>query len=342
MHQVSVTTAWSAALLLMLAACTSTPGSEEESLRDGWPFGWTEPAIQELAKGLGISFEAAKVGLLKQEVMAGIEETLVRERGDVFEKTTLDTDPYRPPTVFIRGPADDFVRRLLAEAPIEILLVDNLPFPPETVLGGWEVLDAWANQAAEMLWDDGYQAWGSGYEGVISIQVETVPWLPVGEDTVLAAVLDVLPAELHDLVKVEVLVFDAPDGADWGPMAVTVRPSDGGQVISGRLRINEHCVVVEDSQVGDTLIVWSYDFASWNEQSKSILFENEHLPQKLSVTLKDGDWVEIPGTLFSNLALGEPYYPGQEPRGMPWLWVAAPDPSCPTQALVAGSDLIRR
>ncbi len=80
----------------------------------------------------------------------------------------------------------------------------------------------------------------------------------------------------------------------WGPLAV-LPSQDGMDTLraEGVLRITDSCVYLESSNVGQILLFWHADQATWNEDSRALSFRN--LDGRV-VILSNGDHVVVGGS----------------------------------------------
>jgi len=108
----------------------------------------------------------------------------------------------------------------------------------------------------------------------------------------------------------------------WGPLAVV--PPQGGADTAGNegtLRITDDCVFL-DTTGGPELLVWPADRTTWNDQARTITFENF---DGSAVSVGDGTRVVVGGGGDSNEESGT--------TTAAWLartrWVQRPDLSCP-------------
>lgn len=125
-------------------------------------------------------------------------------------------------------------------------------------------------------------------------------------------------------------ILDSQEVGDLGPLAVTTVAMGGDDALTtGVVRITDECVVLETSDGGSTLLVWSSEQASWDPQERQILFRNRGGEV---IVLRDGDEVGFGG---SGRALSRDEASPEEWDGLTWDdwlptidWVAAPDPTC--------------
>jgi hypothetical protein len=131
------------------------------------------------------------------------------------------------------------------------------------------------------------------------------------------------------LVAVGWLAFAnwGPRGGEWGPLAVSRFPMGGdAALISGVLRVADRCVVLETESGDRALLVWSADFARWDDERNQIVFRN---PDGQLIELRDGQSVSLGGSgvLFSD-GDGDPDVTTREEWIATVDWAAVPDTSC--------------
>lgn len=81
-----------------------------------------------VADGQGWTMAEASAYYRSAEIIGALAERIYNERRDVYVGSAVSTEPEGPPTLYIKGPADDFIHRLVADAEIEIVLADGQPF----------------------------------------------------------------------------------------------------------------------------------------------------------------------------------------------------------------------
>ena len=81
-----------------------------------------------IAEAAGWTIEEAAEHRRIAGIAGPIQGQIAAERPDIFIGGALSEDPRGPPTFYIKGPADDYVRNLVASAEIEIIIVDNQPW----------------------------------------------------------------------------------------------------------------------------------------------------------------------------------------------------------------------
>jgi hypothetical protein len=154
-----------------------------------------------VAEAQGWSLEQAETHYRASEALDPITSRLAAERPDAFIGSALPEDPGRPPKVYIKGPADESVRNMVAAAEVEIDIVDNQPYSrAELNHRQTRVLDA--------VREIGFAKISAGFDitngGQMEVDVVRQAGLPDDPQEILAA----LPPEVRESVT---LTFsDAP------------------------------------------------------------------------------------------------------------------------------------
>ncbi len=81
-----------------------------------------------VAEAKGWTKEEAEADRRAADVVGRIAEQVAAQRPDIFVGSVLSPEPGGAPALYIKGPADQFVRTLVADAEIDVKIVDNLPF----------------------------------------------------------------------------------------------------------------------------------------------------------------------------------------------------------------------
>ncbi len=157
------------------------------------------------AAARGWTIEQAAAALRAGDIVGRIAQQVATERPEVFVGAALSPEPGGPPSLYIKGPADEFVRNLVTNAEIEIKLVDNQPYSSDEL----EQRQLQVTQAIEAL---GYSNFGVGCDitdrGHITAELTRQPDLP--DDP--AAVLASLPESVRP--DVTITFSDIPVGVD--------------------------------------------------------------------------------------------------------------------------------
>lgn len=151
--------------------------------------------LQAMAEGRGTSIAEEYARYQTSLVMDEITSAVSRERPDVFIGGALSEEPGGPPTLYIKGPADAFIRDLVASAPIEIVIADNQPYSARE-------LDERQMRLVDALTEIGYSNWAGGADiktGRLYASITIEPGLPSTVPELLAR----LPAELRSGLDIE-------------------------------------------------------------------------------------------------------------------------------------------
>lgn len=84
--------------------------------------------LQAMAEGRGTTMDDEYARYRTSLILDEITTRISRERPDQFIGSALSDEPAGPPTLYIKGPADAFIREVVAEAEIEIMIADNRPY----------------------------------------------------------------------------------------------------------------------------------------------------------------------------------------------------------------------
>jgi hypothetical protein len=191
------------------AQACKTPVAQSEALPKVTPEGTPhlqsaeESLAQDLAlmaEALGITVEEAEALHLASEALSPVTSTLARERPDIFVGAVLSGAPGEPARIYIKGPADDFVRDLVAGAGVQIEIVDNQPY-------SFAELEERQTQVTRALVDQGFTSYAVGTDiatAQIEVDITREAGLPDDADEILVG----LPAELRD--SVELTLSDCP------------------------------------------------------------------------------------------------------------------------------------
>jgi len=157
-----------------------------------------------VAQSQGWTLEEAEAYYRTSEALDPIASRLAAERADVFVGSALAEEPGQPPKVYIKGPADETVRNIVAAAEVQIDIVDNQPYSRAE-------LDGRQTRVVNALQEIGFTSVGAGSDitngGQIDADIVRQAGLPDDPDEILAS----LPAELRE--GVTVTVTDAPTDA---------------------------------------------------------------------------------------------------------------------------------
>ena len=154
-----------------------------------------------IAESQGITVEQAEAQFYASVDLDRVTSRLAVERPDIFVGSALSTEADGPSRIYIKGPADEFVCLLAANADLEIEVIDNQPYSRSE-------LDARQQRLVSALEAMGFRNIGAGYDitkrGHIEVAVTQEAGLPQTSDEILASI----PAEFHQ--GVTLTVTDTP------------------------------------------------------------------------------------------------------------------------------------
>ncbi len=147
-----------------------------------------------VAKGNGWTLAEAGAQHHAAAIIGAIAEQVAAARPDSFVGSALSDEPGGPPTLYVKGAADLFVRSLVDASDIEIVLADNQPY-------SFQELEARKLRIHHALEAQGFRQVVTGVNitggGIVPAAVMVEPGLRVGRDEVVAA----LPADLRSSVE---------------------------------------------------------------------------------------------------------------------------------------------
>jgi hypothetical protein len=297
------------------------------------------------ANAKGWSIEEAKLQQKANRSLDRITGPIYRQRRDIWIGAALSEDPGGAPSLYVKGPAPQFVRDLVAGAGYLIIIVDEQPYSSDE-------LEVRSSRVLQALVDAGYPSVSGGADytrdGIIEAWVLQVGDLPADEAAILALVPEDLRADVDLHVTIAPPRPTAEPGA-WGPLAVLYRPQGFGPGVGlapVTLHIDEACVWIEGARSRyATTLVWEGNHVDWRPKNRSILFIDR---KGNTFRLADGDRIEGGGTgLWSSEGpegqdLATPWpEPGERwPASLDEAWLQQPDPSCP-KALFFLTDVTR-
>lgn len=198
------------ASILMAAPATGaspTPSASEFAplqIGDGVEQSPEEALAQDLglvAKAKGWTVEEAAADHHAAERIGQIAERVAKERPSAYVGAALSEQPRGAPTLYIKGPADQFIQDLVRASDIEVVIADNQPFSFDEL----ETRKLRVHHALEAL---GFRYVATSVNitggGVIPAGVTLETGLPSRVEDVLAA----LPADVRS--SVELTINDAP------------------------------------------------------------------------------------------------------------------------------------
>lgn len=145
------------------------------------------PDLELVAKSRGWTLDQAAAQQHAAEAVGAMATRIAKERPEIFVGSALAKAPGEAPTLYVKGPADAFVRDLVAASDIEIVLADKQPY-------SFEELEARKLTVHQSLEAAGFRNVATGANitggGIIPATVALEPGLPVALGEILAAVPD--------------------------------------------------------------------------------------------------------------------------------------------------------
>ncbi len=161
--------------------------------------------LELVAEGKEWSYDEAAAQYLMAEEIGAIAEVVARERPDIFVGSALSETPGGAPTLYIKGPADEFIGDLVAASGVEIVVADNQPY-------SFEELEARKLTVHHALEEMGFRYVATSVNiagrGIIPVGVTIEPGLPEQAADIVAA----LPADVRD--DVVLTVHETPNVRD--------------------------------------------------------------------------------------------------------------------------------
>lgn len=139
------------------------------------------------------------------EAIGQIAEQVFATRPEVFVGSALSDDPDGAPTLYIKGPADEFVRDLVASAEVPVILADHQPY-------SFDELEERKLQVHHALVALGFRNVATGFDITNEGQIEAAVTREAGLPDTDAELLLALPAELR--ASVTITVSDEPGVTD--------------------------------------------------------------------------------------------------------------------------------
>lgn len=188
----------------------------ETSTSAGTELGTRQSDDDALAQDLGLvassrewTTEQASARHRAAEVIGQIAEQVFTTRPEIFVGSALSDDPDGAPTLYIKGPADDFVRELVSSAEVPVILADQQPY-------SFDELEARKLQVHHALVALGFRYVSTGFditnEGHIEAAVTREAGLPDNGADLLLALPAALRASVTITVSEEPVVTDEASG----------------------------------------------------------------------------------------------------------------------------------
>ena len=150
-----------------------------------------------IAAARGWTVEQAEADFRAAAAVGRIAEQVAANRPDIFVGSVVSPGPGGPPALYIKDPADDFVRGLVAQGEIDVQIVDEQPY-------SFEELKERSMELHEGLQGQGFTNLSTGFDitapEVIQATVTRRPGLPDAANEILSR----LPLSVRDSVTLKV------------------------------------------------------------------------------------------------------------------------------------------
>ena len=333
------------------APTASTVPSQSPGLSMPSSRSWTSEGIRAtadlraIADANGWTIDQAKAQQAANRGVDRIASAIVEQLPDDFIGSALAEEPGGAPSLYIKGPAPQWVLDLVAAAGGPITVVDEQPY-------SFDELEARQDRVHQALVDAGYPNVATGVDitggGIIPVSLMTVAGLSSDPEAILAFV----PEELRADVQLDVTIApprpSTGPGA-WGPLAVVHQPAGFGAGVGlgpVTLRIGEACVWFESKQGRNrTTLVFEGDHVDWRPAKRRIVFTDR---RGETVRLSDGDRIEGGGVSLWPPQGPEGEAPPTPEPGRRWhasldeAWLAEPDASCPERLFFLSEVTVRK
>ena len=204
-----------------------------------WPSDDPHPDLERVADAKGWTLDQASAQLHAADVVGKIASRIAAERPEIFVGSALSKTPGGPPLLYVKGPADAFVRNLIAGGDIDILLADRQPY-------SFDELEARKLMVHRSLEAAGFRNVVTGVNigggGIIPAAVAIEPGLSTESGEILASVPEDLRASVQLTVSERSSFRDTTsfggmwvtkDGANYATSGWTVAKWNGGTVTYG-------------------------------------------------------------------------------------------------------------
>lgn len=213
-----------------------------------------QPDLAYVAESSGWTAAEAADSAHAAEIVGNIAREIASTRPSAFVGSAVGAKPGEPPTIYIKGPADPYIRNLVASAAIRILIADNQPYSREE-------LEQRKHAIHQLLTEIGYDDLMTSYDiqnrGRIHVVLSRRNGLPDLASDVLAQ----LPEDLRSDVEIEMVsrrvdepqaayggMYGTKDGNNWCLFAWSVRSQASG--ITGLVTASvAHCGVMTGVRV---------------------------------------------------------------------------------------------
>jgi hypothetical protein len=151
-----------------------------------------------VAQSKGWTIEQAAAQHRVSEIVSSIAQQLVDARPDMWVGGALSPEPGGAPTLYIKGPADEFVRNVVDSAEIKIDVADNQPF-------SLSELDARLSDVSHALSAQGYKYAAVTYDvrdaRKITVELTREPGLPDEPGQIVTGLPESVRADVSLTIK---------------------------------------------------------------------------------------------------------------------------------------------
>lgn len=162
--------------------------SEEEALAED---------LRLVAESQGWTLEQAEADYRAAQAVGAIAERIAAERSDVFIGSVLSPQPGGAATLYVKGPADQFILDLVTTSNVAVTVVDNQPF-------SFYELEERALQVHQSLVGLGFRYVATSFDFVEGGQIHAVVTADGGQESDPSEIVTLLPNPLQDSVTVAV------------------------------------------------------------------------------------------------------------------------------------------
>ena len=150
-----------------------------------------------IADATGWTMDEAEANHKAADAVGRIAVQIAAERPEIFVGSVVSRDPYEAPSLYIKGPADQFVRSLVANSKIEVRIVDRQPY-------SFDELEERKLRVHRALEELGFQQVSAGFDIRAGGEIEATVGKQVRLPEEPADILSLLPASLRDSVSLTV------------------------------------------------------------------------------------------------------------------------------------------
>lgn len=141
------------------------------------------------------TLEEAQANSARSEAVGDVAGRIAEERPDILVGSAVGTEPYDPPRLYIKGPADEFVNALVDAAPVEILIIDDQPYSSAELE---ERTDLLSQELLSVGFDNFTVAADIQQEGLLEATVQRTDGAPQTEEEIIS----LLPESIKNDVSI--------------------------------------------------------------------------------------------------------------------------------------------